>query len=114
MALSFRGLELWPPGFVASSGEALEKLLAELHAVRERLPVLHLPASAFVETVGGVDEIAVVREKPLDSVRASALFVRGQGHDEVAVGNVDPRRFMRIRFAIQIAAIALSSEVPRP
>jgi hypothetical protein len=51
------GLELCPPGFVASS-EKLWKSFSLSCTLFKASSFLHLPASAFVETGGGVDEIA--------------------------------------------------------
>ena len=42
-------------------------------------------AGIGVEAEFGVDQVAMVLDQPVHAVRISVFFVRGEGHDDVAV-----------------------------
>ena len=68
--------------------EADHVFFAGLDVVGDLFAVREFAIAAFVEGELGVDEAAVILEQPLDSaVGAAALFVGGEGDDDVAVGN---------------------------
>jgi hypothetical protein len=80
------------------------QLLGGLHGIEQLLAAALAPAAAFVEPELGFDQLAVIVDQPRDAVVVAALFVRRQRQDDVA---------LRLQ-ATKIAAIALSSAVPRP
>ena len=68
--------------------ERREDLLRRLHGERRDAAAADLrPARVEVDGVGRVDEIAPVREQPLDAVVRAALFVGGEREDQVARRN---------------------------
>ena len=115
IALSSRGTDEWPPRFVARSVKFVVIFSARLHAVEERLAVAQRAAAALVDARcprrRSSRWFCSSQSTPLDG---AALLVGGERDDDVAVGDVASRCFMRSRLATKIEAIALSSAVPRP
>src|SRR6476620_1958644 len=64
------------------------RLLARLHFERQATSALDDATPAFVERVLRVNEIAMIREKPIDTIRCSGFFVGGQQQKNVLVGHV--------------------------
>src|SRR5204862_64930 len=69
-------------------GEGRDDLLSGLHEVDEGLAVTQGSATAFVDHVRCIDELAVVGDQPARTVAASSLLVCGERDDDVALGHV--------------------------
>src|SRR5262245_26271922 len=65
-----------------------EHLLRRLDTVEEWLASARGSAATFVDHDAGVDELRMVLEEPFDTIGGTALLVRGQHHDDVAIRNV--------------------------
>src|SRR5215471_1030001 len=63
-------------------------LFARLHGIQYVMAVLYFAFAAFVEGILGVDQIAMVRQQPLDAIRVAGLFVCGERKNQVAIRQV--------------------------
>src|SRR5260370_36235863 len=60
---------------------------ADLKFVGDSLPAGGFAPAAFVESEFGINKVAVILQEPVHAVvRPAALFIRGESHDDVAVG----------------------------
>src|SRR5262249_18113064 len=76
-----------PAGILHLDAEIGESLLAYLETVHQFVAVAHFAPPAFVQTVLGLDERAVILEQPVHAVvGAPAFLVGGERDDQVARG----------------------------
>src|SRR5882724_9625180 len=60
---------------------------ADLYVVGDFFAIQGLAPAAFVQRILRINQVTVILEQPVDSaVGAAALFVGGEGHDDVAIG----------------------------
>ena len=62
-------------------------LLARLDAIRDAASRFRLTAAALVEAVLRIDERALIRDQPLDTVVVAAFLIRREREDDVAIGH---------------------------
>ncbi len=60
-------------------------LLTQLQAIADVTTFSNAADSPLVETEGGIDELPLVGEEPLDAVVVTTLLVGGQRDNQVAV-----------------------------
>ena len=116
MALSLRGRELWPPGFVTSR----RKLIGTFSLVCRRFTVCR-PPRISPPPPSLIASSASIRLRWLASSQRTPLYLELEPSSSSAVSarmmsrvGRKPSRLSRISVSTKIAAIALSSLVPRP
>ena len=94
--------------------EVDDVLLADLQVVRDFPACVRFAPSALVQSQLCVNQFAMVLDQPINTVvRTAAFFIGGKRNDDVAI-RFETLSLVADRVAIQTAACALSSPVPRP
>ena len=80
------GLRAVAPGTGGGKLIVAVELLGSLHVKRDRLAMIRVHAPGIgVEHERRVDQVAVVLEQPIDTIRLATFLVGGERQDEVAI-----------------------------
>ena len=103
------------PGIAGFEPERGEGFLPDLHGLFDDLALaVGRTAAAFVDGELGLDQVALVGGQPLDPVEGAVGFFAASQRDLHRPLRPVPGLWKRISVSTSIAAMALSSIVPRP
>src|SRR5262249_15600504 len=74
-----------PPRICHFEAKVLKYFFACLHLVCQITALPHAAAAALIDSEFGVNEIPVIFHEPVDAIEITALFVRCQGENEIAI-----------------------------